>query len=227
MKPISPTALLLSLLLLVGTSALAAFPPAMTLHLGPANYSGCGSIDADDLSCDDLVVAGDASSAQFAYVLVSGVEPLAGVQFGIEYDATVSVLSWTLCATGSSIPQSGWPASGRGIAVTWSPPATSGSPDDLVLVGFFTINTGSSGRFSLTADSRIGGATYSDGTTTRSFDLAELGYADVDSDRRGYNACGNGGYPRHVSGRGHQDLPKFESMESAHIIRRRGSSDVR
>ncbi len=108
---------------------------SLSIHLEPASYDGCDAFDAVASTCSDLVVEGDASVAQFAFVVAAGVGQLEGLQFGIEYDAAVDVSSWQLCTGGFQVPEDGWPDSGSAIAVTFNPEASTTAEDSLVVVG--------------------------------------------------------------------------------------------
>jgi hypothetical protein len=145
------------------------------------------------MECSDLVVEGNSTSSQFLYVLTSGIGDVAGVQFGLEYPASVDVQSWTACTGGLSIPSPAWPDSGSALAITWDPAAEPTSTDSLVVVGYFRLGAGSSGLVSIIPDPRTGVAEHarSDGTTF-AFHEDLLAVADVNSGGNGYGPCGSG-----------------------------------
>jgi len=141
------------------------------------------------MDCSDIVVEGNSSGYQFAFVMAGGMPAISGAQFGISYEGTVGVSDWTLCTGGMSIPEDGWPDSGKAIAVTWPETVFPTGDDSLVVIGYFTIEPSSSGTIEVTADDRIDSATYADDLTEQ-HPFAALGMADVDGDEEGVSPCG-------------------------------------
>jgi hypothetical protein len=185
--------------------------PTLSIHLAPASYSGCGAVDADTMSCGDLVTSGDNAGSQFGFVVMSGRSGVAGVQFGVEYDAEVSVSGWTLCTGGLQIPEEDWPDSGTGLAATWDGTEYPSGPDSLVVVGYFTFEAASTGSATLTPDARIGEAAFVDEDGYYHSLLAGyLGEVSVDGGASGAHSCGlvdstsaaHGGWELYPSGGG-------------------------
>jgi hypothetical protein len=183
--------------------------PALNLHVIPFDVAGCTAIDPAAMDCDDIDVEGNSQTMQNVYVLVSHVDSLAAVQFGIEYDANVNVLTWVSCTGGQEVPGDGWPASGTGTAITWGTPQYPSSPDSLVLVGYFIVNAASSGTISLIPDPAIGQAIWSTpAPDPEEFPLGQsaLGTVDVNGGGQGYSPCGlAGGEPEIPSSGGTGD----------------------
>jgi hypothetical protein len=144
------------------------------------------------MTCRDLVVEGENSTVQFAFVVMSGAVDVARVQFGARYSSAVDVTSWTLCATGSELAEAAWPDSGSGNAVAWSSPQSPSGPDSLTTVGYFTVDSGSTGTLRLQPDPRTGTAEYtsSEGVVKQFSAESGLGFADMDRGGGGYNPCG-------------------------------------
>ncbi len=169
------TASILILFALVSTSALAqgdcpGNEYGFVVHFEDASYAGCSQLDDDVLDCDALAAAGATGVDQFAWLVTYGWENipgwpigpgLGGVEFGIEYDPTVDVLSWSLCTGGNEIPQDDengtWPESHTGNAMTWGS-ADYMQPSGFAKVGYLTIAAGSAGRLAIIDDPRIGAA---------------------------------------------------------------------
>lgn len=98
---------------------------------------------------------GLAPATYLVYVLAAGFDTtagLAGIQFGIDYDADpergVDVLGWSHCAT-LEFHGDDWPRAGSGNLLTWSP------SDDCqrrspAVVGFFRVTAHSPGDLRLT-----------------------------------------------------------------------------
>jgi len=169
--------------------ALAADAPTLFVHLTATSWSGCETIDPESMDCSDIVVEGNSSGYQFAFVMAGGVPAISGAQFGISYDGTVDVADWSLCTGGMSIPEDSWPTSGKAIAVTWPETVFPAGDDSLVVIGFFTIEPSSSGALEVTADDRIEQAVYTDDATEQ-HGFSALGVADVDGDEAGTSPCG-------------------------------------
>lgn len=127
----------------------------LNLTLTPASYSGCDDpafVAIDEGDCGDLASAPIEGPAFVWVVAGVGDGSLAGLQFGAVHDAAVE--GWTLCTGGLEIPENGWPASGTGIAVTWSDDCYD-PPGEVARVGYFRVPDGSAGTVALTADPRI------------------------------------------------------------------------
>jgi hypothetical protein len=141
--------------------------PAVHLNflITEPNYSGCGDPDfawIDAAGCADLSSAARAGYA-FVWVVASRVggfpDGIGGAQFGVEHAA--SVIGWTLCTGGSEIPEDGWPASGRGNAVTWRYGCHRPSGEN-AKVGYFLVSDGDAGTMAIIPDPRPGRALYTD-----------------------------------------------------------------
>ncbi len=172
---------------LIGT---ARSEPALAVHVTDASYAGCTALDVDTLTCTTTIVEGSSAHAQFVWILAADVWSIAGVQFAIEYDSSVSVVGWTSCAGGLQIPETGWPASGTGVAVTWDEPEYPDGPDGLAVVGYLTVEAGSTGVVTVVNDSRIGRAEYTDADgVTHTIAPGHLGVADVAGSGGGERAC--------------------------------------
>lgn len=172
--------------------ARAAGAPSLSLHAVESPVASCVALDLAGVGCDDLVVDVPDATDLLVFVLATHVDSLAGVQFGIHYDATVSVNSWTRCTSGLDIPEDGWPDSGTAIALAF-PEILPTGPDSLVALGFFTIEGGSSGSIQVTDDARIGEAVWSTGgAVQRAFPVGLLGSVAIDEPFRGGHApCGD------------------------------------
>jgi hypothetical protein len=176
--------------LLLARPAVAEDAPTLFVHLTNASWSGCETIDPASMDCSDIDVEGNSTGYQFAFVMVGGIGAITGAQFGVEYEGTVDVADWTLCTGGMQITQEGWPASGKGIAVTWAETEFPSSTDSLVVVGYFLIEPSSSGTIEVTADERIEQAVYIDDATEQN-EFAGLGVADANGGGQGYSTCGS------------------------------------
>jgi hypothetical protein len=137
------------------------------LVLTPPSYSGCGDPTFDFIEnseCSELITAARDGSS-FLWVALSreggftggGV---GGAQFGLQHSG-FTALGWTLCTGGSEIPESGWPASGLGNAVTWADGCYTPS-GSVARIGFLSIDDGDTGTCSVTVDPRVGDATWAD-----------------------------------------------------------------
>lgn len=169
--------------------------PALSLHFGPLSYPGCTALSADTLSCGTLDVEGNPASVQRAYVLISDVTELRGVQFGVTYPATVNVLYWQDCGGALSIGDS-WPASGGGIAMTWVDAIPGRGLDDMAILGFFEIGVDSHGVMEVTADPRTDDAAYVDADlSTHVISSEQLGRADTGGEGGGMAHCGAPEWP--------------------------------
>jgi len=187
--------------------ASASNPFGFVLHMTPATYSGCATIDDATLTCEGIDVQGDsAAPQQFAWLIAYGwttipgwptepvVRGIGGAEFGIHYPAEVAVQGWTLCTGGSEIPQNDalgvWPASETGNAVTW----TGGEytqPSGFAKIGFFAVPQGSTGRMTVMGDPRIDRAEIA-AADTQIFLVPPAAYSSADIDEstdEGRAAC--------------------------------------
>jgi len=138
---------------------------SMNLLITPPSYSGCADEQFDWIDgsvCADLTSTAVAGYS-FVWVVASDGENwpggIGGIQFGIEY--TASVTGWTLCTGGQEVSEDGWPASGKGNAVTWAGGCYDHDGGN-ARVGFFSLEDGATGGMTITADPRTGDAMYSD-----------------------------------------------------------------
>lgn len=169
--------------------------PVLSLHFGPLTYPGCAAINTDTLDCADIVVEGDPTSAQRVYVLAAGIDVINAVEFGITYPASVTPRHWLACGDGvTAIAESGWPATGKGIALAWSNGLASDGPDSLAVLGYLEIESGSTGVISLIADPRTGYVSYVDpAEATIIIPAGRLGQADAGGQGAGLLVCNEGG----------------------------------
>ncbi len=148
---------------LVPTHRVEAEDGVFLLHVAPASFSACESFEDATASCRDIVTSTDGSSDSFVWLLASdpGGE-IGGAQFGITYESSVSVATWTLCTGGSQIPDDGWPGPGAGNAVTWADGCTRTGGADMAKIGFFYVPGGSAGTMQVIADPRVDQALFAD-----------------------------------------------------------------
>jgi hypothetical protein len=174
----------------VAANAAALDRPVLLMDIEPAAFDPCAAIDRS-MSCAEVITGGSSDTVQMVSVFLAGTYLPTGVQFGVTYDPGVTVTGWTLCSGGLQIPESGWPASGTGNAVTWPEPHFSGSPDELALVGIFTVAAGSEGEIRLSVDPRIGQAQFTSAEYEGAVSLlnGDLGKVGVDSLTAGCNPC--------------------------------------
>jgi len=163
---------------MIALPAQAQYPYSIDITVTPPTYSGCNEASVADgaLSCDGLNPNGQnfGGNPNFAWVIVGGVPPevggvggIAGLQFGVDYEAGVSIGAWALCTGGAEIPQQqprAWPESGSGNAMTWPGGCypLADNPDGLTRVGWFTVNGGSDGMLDIVEDPRIARAVATD-----------------------------------------------------------------
>jgi len=157
------------------------YPYSVFLHFTQPSFAGCdetvGGFMQDALLNCGVIDTGASDygsfSPNFLWILVGNVPDgtgpgapggIGGLQFGIEYDATVALGGgFSLCTGGSAIPQDdlqgSWPQSGTGNAVTWGGGCglVTDNEDGVTTVGFIPIAPGSSGIFSIIGDPRIDG----------------------------------------------------------------------
>jgi len=145
---------------------------SLDLHFSSGSYSGCGGgVVTPAFGCSDIETGNDAIAPPILLsVLLGGVVPhaagsfggIGGVQFGVDYPATVWLGRWTLCTGGAEIPDTSWPGAGSGNAITWPEGCMPSVPNPagLVRVGFFTVDAGSTGIIELTGDPRMDGGAW-------------------------------------------------------------------
>jgi len=134
----------------------------ITFHMTPTDYSGCGGVDDDLLTCETTDPSGGTGS-QFLWVLAYGWReapdwpadrPLGGILFAVHYPPSVTMSGWSLCTGGSEIavdnPVDGtWPESDTGLAATW--PGSAYDPDSgFAKVGYLVVDEGSVGPVEVT-----------------------------------------------------------------------------
>jgi hypothetical protein len=133
-----------------------------------------------------------------------------GVQFGVAYDTTVAVGSWTLCTGGLEIAEPGWPDSGTGFAATWPGIHHGVGSHGLHVVGFFQIEPGSTGQVRVTMDQRIDAALVVDEFLVPST-VEALGVCSIGADGSATDVC-VGATPPAVAGR------VFSTLEVADVV---------
>jgi hypothetical protein len=117
----------------------------LVLHITP--QEDCSAVDADTFGCESVNLFGNNATAQSIYLFAAGIDSLDGIQFGIGYSPTVTVLGWETCglSRAASIQSDGWPASGSHLALTFK--AMRDIADSFVLIGRFRVRAGSTGDF--------------------------------------------------------------------------------
>jgi hypothetical protein len=102
--------------------------PKLALHLtAPVAKNACARTEASP-KCQDVVTAGNLNPiAYYVYLLLvegDATVGVAGITLGVTYDSLatsgVDVFSWTRCSD-LDFPMEGWPSSGSGNTLTWSP----------------------------------------------------------------------------------------------------------
>jgi len=152
---------------------------SLDVHFTIPSYSQCAEASVMDaaLSCESL--NGTYSdfgfdAPNFAWIIVGRVEPtggpgsaggIGGVQFGIEYDPGLVVVSastggWALCTGGEELPETGWPKSGYGNAATWTGGCyeVTDNPDGMTRVGYFPVRAIGPAEMRVVEDPRRGRA---------------------------------------------------------------------
>jgi len=159
-------------LLVLGAGSATA-DPYLQMHVTAPDYGGCTAIVDQNLRCGGIATDGG-STARFAWVLVADAPPgIGGLQFGITYDAGIGAPTWTGCATGSEIPDAGWPASDSGMALTWAQGCYN-VPGSFAKVGFLAVAAGATGVITTRDDPRNGVLEWAD-CSTELFDLCAFG----------------------------------------------------
>jgi hypothetical protein len=139
-----------------GVAAEAASEPVLLMHVTEADASFCDLVDDRSLRCSGIVTSAPSGGPYFVWVLMGDVSDVGGVQFGIEYESAIQILSWTSCAGGLQMPSASppWPASGSGNAITWTEGCYRPGPGGFAKVGFFLLGGGSSGWIGFAPDPR-------------------------------------------------------------------------
>jgi hypothetical protein len=157
------------------------FPFTINIDFNPPSYSGCADPGLNDSALSCGAIDNDLNdydgAPNFGWLLVGGIPEgtgggapggIGGIQFGISYDETFVVGSWTLCTGGSQIPQDDlmgtWPESGTGNAATWAGGChlVDQNPDGLTAIGFLEVDANSNGVIDIMGDPRIGEALAAD-----------------------------------------------------------------
>jgi hypothetical protein len=169
----------------------AAIAPGLSLHaIEEPLLDPCTAIDPAVWTCSDLDIEADGAGDQRLLVVVSHADTLLGIQFGVEYSDAVDLAAWVACVDGLSVYEDGWPSSGTAAAFAFDPLPGQG-PDAMSVIGYFRIGAGSVGRVRLTADDRVGTASWVDGGMVEHvFGPTSLGLVDVHRLEPGWNGCG-------------------------------------
>lgn len=129
----------------------------LNLYIGAPDYAGCGSFDDAEVALCSNLASPPHPGTSFLWVVVSDTggwpQGIDAIQFGVEW-AGLQVQGWSLCTGGLQIPQTGWPASGTGNAMTWAGDCYE-PPSEVAKVGYFTIDDGSIGSMLITGDPRL------------------------------------------------------------------------
>jgi hypothetical protein len=117
----------------------------LVVHITPRG--DCSAVDPDAFSCESVNLIGNNATDQTIYLFIAGVDSLNGVDFGISYSPTVTLLSWETCDLPGvlSISLDDWPASGSRLALAFN--AMRNVAGAFVLLGCFQIEAGSTGDF--------------------------------------------------------------------------------
>lgn len=130
----------------VGASvATAGAEPGISIHLVPADRGPC-AVEGMTLTCDQIDHMGDPTVDQHAYVVVSGVEYLWTVQFGIDYDPGVEVGAWVSCLSGVEHAVRDFPSPDSAVGIVWGHCLDPRGPEDLIVLGYVEVKAGSWGR---------------------------------------------------------------------------------
>ncbi len=110
--------------LVAGTQDLAVIAVHVQAHASKASDI-CGPLNPNNqgLGCASYTTEWPTHSGADVYIVVAGADPgpgIAGVSCGIAADPNVGIFGWKLCAD-LEFPNSGWPASGAGNRITWTP----------------------------------------------------------------------------------------------------------
>lgn len=199
MKTLYGTLMIAGALLAGATTALAGENAGakILVHVGSTTTKNqCTSQTPEN--CRDAVVTGNVGGFYHLYVCVGNHSDslgVAGVQFGVEYDANpnsgVDVFSWNQCAT-LEFAMDGWPNSQTGTIVTWDRANDCQYGPSTATVGYFYVGVYSPDRFILIPRPNDGFAKVADCNSSED-DLtlaapSALGYADF-AVGDGYNPC--------------------------------------
>jgi hypothetical protein len=150
--------------------------PKVALHVSAMTTKEptiCSTWNPNELSlpCSAYNTRGDVGQDLLVYLVVARADTpsfaggVAGITAGIEYDGRrshgIDVLSWTVCADGLDVPNSGpggeWPASGGGDVITWLNCQQSriGSDGIHAVVGAFRVYAYSSDKLRITPNRNL------------------------------------------------------------------------
>jgi hypothetical protein len=150
--------------------------PKVALHVSAMTTKDatiCNTWNPNDLNlpCSSYNPRGEVGQELLVYVVIAQADTpsfaggVAGITAGIEYDGRkshgIDVLSWTVCADGLDIPNSGpggeWPASGGGDVITWLNCQNSRIGKDGIhaVVGAFTVYAYSSDHLRITPNRNL------------------------------------------------------------------------
>ena len=107
--------------LLGGLPVLAGASPKIAVHVQPRNTGKIATCDVGPaVPCSQFQTAADVNVSYDVYVLVAeGTGAgIGGATFGVEYDSTLDIFGYGLCAD-LEFPGGGWPASGGGNLITF------------------------------------------------------------------------------------------------------------
>jgi hypothetical protein len=93
----------------------------VAVHVAPRATSDCNVVRT--LPCTNFHTWGDLNAGYDVYVVGAGIsssDGIAGIEFGLQYDADLTVFTTTVCGD-LEFPAPSWPASGSGNVVTYSP----------------------------------------------------------------------------------------------------------
>lgn len=122
-------------------------------HVAPVSGMGDQACDTSPHTAAEVVtgLAAEENDEYLVYLLGSPRFPesgwgLAGMQLGIEYTESVTVLDWYSCSN-LEFKRPGWPSTGSGIIMTW---VTTDCPQSAIVpAGFFRVRVDGSGTMSV------------------------------------------------------------------------------
>jgi hypothetical protein len=169
MRHLLPFALCLSVLAAASAAPTGAARGAMTKNgNGAWTTHYAGPHDGTENTCDfgitdcvsQLDVAGPAGPGRFdVYIIATDVAGIASTRFGLPCSGGFSFYGWAGCAD-SETPESGWPACGKGITLSW----TSEQMGPYVTLGVLDLYVYGTSTFCSGPDPRLGSAEFCDGT---------------------------------------------------------------
>jgi hypothetical protein len=132
-----------------------------TLHYAGPHDGGANTCEFTLTSCtSQLDVDAPAGPGRFdVYVIATDVAAIASTRFGLSCSGGVTFNGWTGCAD-SETPESGWPACGKGITLSW----VSEQPGPNVTLGVLDVYIDGTTSFCSGPDPRLGSAEFCDGT---------------------------------------------------------------